>query len=616
MPHEYDFEPSADAIQPRQEAFAWRRSEGKARKFSIGRRVAFTSRTGLSNYGATGDAAFAPEDFAETGFWAQFLHPTVQVEGQGRFVTLNTYDRAAFTFGFLQFAAHVPDGDFVRWFRRMLIEASDAANYFPDLAIEKGRIVRNTAAGKQELENAASTAALMAYLNPGDAAVDAAEFVNAARLTDWTRRDVTSAHLQVEIGVETFRKLVASAARTFGLDGKPDWQCQVVADIYHQGRGKHEFGADGKPTGRKSEAIRQRHIRDALAAADPLTALTDIGRRESVFNANRCDGLKRAIRAKVAAGVFGHRVYDKAQGEFVLPAMLPLRRASARVVALAAAAVEAAPPPPHLCVGTVTAQPPVPGRLEVVKMKEAPFAVSDGPRGGDRVLLYVPKAFKPDRPARILWFCHGDLGDPCTNLIRHGADAYKYQLPHQLEAGDGQTLLIAPRQVKHGPQLGEFKNQQKVADFLFVAEAQLERMAGLGQGALANQPLIMASYSSGVGQMNAVLNSNEISERLHGGLYLDSILGNTTRKNALAHMIRLSKAKWCVLYGSSAVAAASASISDAVPKSRLVDETKAFQAAPIKAGDIVLHKASLQHEGFVAHALAPFTLTAALARMI
>ena len=49
------------------------------------------------------------------------MHPTAIAEG-ALFHTLNTYDRAQFTFSFLQFAAHVLDGDFVAHLRALLTQ--------------------------------------------------------------------------------------------------------------------------------------------------------------------------------------------------------------------------------------------------------------------------------------------------------------------------------------------------------------------------------------------------------------------------------------------------------------------------------------------------------------
>src|SRR5882672_2908594 len=40
---------------------------------------------------------------ADYGFWADFMYPSTQCETRGHFRWLNTYDRAYFTFGLLQY---------------------------------------------------------------------------------------------------------------------------------------------------------------------------------------------------------------------------------------------------------------------------------------------------------------------------------------------------------------------------------------------------------------------------------------------------------------------------------------------------------------------------------
>ena len=112
-------------------------------------------RWGLAFYGADADPAYSAVDHAALGTWAHLSEVTVAGEGLVRSTTLNTWDRAAFTFGFLQFAAHVPDGDFVQWFRAML-KHPEAADYFPALRLAGGRIADPSG----PLESATSTAGL------------------------------------------------------------------------------------------------------------------------------------------------------------------------------------------------------------------------------------------------------------------------------------------------------------------------------------------------------------------------------------------------------------------------------------------------------------------------
>jgi hypothetical protein len=106
---------------------------------------------------------YKPEDYKNSiDYWAYFINPTALAESKGSFHCLNTYDSAGFTIGFLQFAAHVAEGDFVKFFRALL-ELDEAAIYFPDLGLENGHIVQRTPHGVFRLENASSSEPLKRY---------------------------------------------------------------------------------------------------------------------------------------------------------------------------------------------------------------------------------------------------------------------------------------------------------------------------------------------------------------------------------------------------------------------------------------------------------------------
>lgn len=100
-------------------------------------------------------------------------------EGQS-FLSLNTYDRARFTSGFGQFAAHVENGDFVRWFRDML-QRPEAIDYFPNLEVRNGRIVRIEDTRTVILENDDTTEPLQKFFNPTLDDVEDAEVIGAAK---------------------------------------------------------------------------------------------------------------------------------------------------------------------------------------------------------------------------------------------------------------------------------------------------------------------------------------------------------------------------------------------------------------------------------------------------
>lgn len=245
--------------------------------FFVGRRVPYEGNIGLYNVFAGSTAKkinFDPVNYQnEYGFWVHFLNPTAGCEGRN-FMTLNSYDRAAFTFGFGQFAAHVPNGDFVQYFRSML-QKPEALEYFPGLALVNGRICRTEgSAGPVALESDESTAGLMRYLNPTLGAVEDEEVIAAAKLIHWTTNHRNARLEQVEQMITTYRSFMNRAQKRGLIDGRPAAQCCVIADILHHGRGG---------------SITWTLIAEALASSDPFNRLIAIG-------APQWDGRKRTLK--------------------------------------------------------------------------------------------------------------------------------------------------------------------------------------------------------------------------------------------------------------------------------------------------------------------------------
>ncbi|WP_221993391.1 hypothetical protein [Rhizobium leguminosarum] len=125
---------------------AWQRLQRKDRcrfEFIVGTSTSYTDdkmRIGLRQ----GKAAivsshqfgvYKAEDYtAAFDKWAYFISPTLNAEGSARFATLNTYDRAAFTFGAPQLAAHTPNLNFVVYLRGLLA-LPNAEKHFPELSL-------------------------------------------------------------------------------------------------------------------------------------------------------------------------------------------------------------------------------------------------------------------------------------------------------------------------------------------------------------------------------------------------------------------------------------------------------------------------------------------------
>lgn len=264
-------------------------------RFYIGSRVPYRGGKGLANSSGTARQKYDRAQYRDQyGFWADFIHPTAMAEG-ALFHTLNTYDRASFTFSFLQFAAHVPNGDFVVYMRALL-KLPLATEYFPDLALVGDRNCRLLDTGPVPLESDTSTSGLCDYLNPSVREIEDTEVIQAAKFVHWAQNDALNRQMQIEVGISHFRRNMAQYAARYALDGAPAAICLVVADIRHQGRAKSAA------------------IVSALASHKPLDALLDLG---AALYPERLKVLRREIKALTTDGTFGAFRYSAAQGEFV-----------------------------------------------------------------------------------------------------------------------------------------------------------------------------------------------------------------------------------------------------------------------------------------------------------
>ena len=218
-------------------------------------------------------------DFTDAfGPWAHFISPTLSAEGNARFATINTYDRAAFTFGAPQLAAHTPDKNFIVYLRELLA-LPDAAAHFPELSLRDDGLGKRTVhlakgEGFRDLEEVVKVVRpngkkddqllhLMEYLNPSATNIDDAELSAAARLMNWLRLDPKAKELQISVFIDHAKENLRQTKRKVAaFDGK-DWAVSLwIMDILHQGRGSY---AD---------------IATALASSDKQAGLRRIGAKK------------------------------------------------------------------------------------------------------------------------------------------------------------------------------------------------------------------------------------------------------------------------------------------------------------------------------------------------
>jgi hypothetical protein len=170
----------------------------------------------------------------------------------------------------------------------------EAANYFPDLAVQNGRIVKIGTGAAVPLETATTTQLLMDYLNPSLAGVDDEEVIAAAKFIHWAMNYAATQELQVRHMVATGHALLIEADRRIGLDGVGGDLACIVMDIRHHGRGTFA------------------EMMAALRAADPFKALLAIG---AIPHPERVRTLRNALVPRRAA--FAAKHWNRAAGEFV-----------------------------------------------------------------------------------------------------------------------------------------------------------------------------------------------------------------------------------------------------------------------------------------------------------
>lgn len=232
------------------------------------------------------------------GAWAHFMWPSVIAESNGRYISINAWDRAHFTWGFYQLAAHTPKDNLILLMRE-LVQLPSAARFFPDLTLVSGKLARQTDAGPVTLEREYEVQVgndkemqlvdFMTYMNPSSFRLDEREVVTAAKFAAWANEDSAMRAATVRVSVEIMKRKIKARASTFGLVGKRPELAIWISDIFHQGRG----------------SVRQ--VKNALALptfALQLGALSEID--VTGKHANRLESVKASVQVLLNEKRFDH----------------------------------------------------------------------------------------------------------------------------------------------------------------------------------------------------------------------------------------------------------------------------------------------------------------------
>lgn len=294
-----DFTISSGVLTNGRTAYSAKRNNSNEPKFTIGYRTSYEGNYGLFNTSVTEGQVYKPEDYPQYGFWSYFIYPTAMAESKGSFKCLNTYDRAKFTFSFMQYAAHVPNGDFVVFLKKLL-KLPNASDYFPKLLLKDNNIYYQGSNGAlSQLESSSSTQALMDYLNPTLSEVENQELICSARLVHWATNDPKHRALQAEVAVEHFKNNMKEYHRRFGLDKVPADVCLMICDIRHQGRSSNDRIANALNTN-----------------GDYARAFANLCTIGSTNYQSRITTVRNTIKALRDNGLFNKK-YNAATGEFV-----------------------------------------------------------------------------------------------------------------------------------------------------------------------------------------------------------------------------------------------------------------------------------------------------------
>jgi hypothetical protein len=255
----------------------------------------------------------------EWGLWSHFLWPTVSAESYGGYhLIYNTYDRARFTFGFYQLAAHTPDDNLILLFRELLALPS-AKTYVPDLALIEGKVTQLIGSGQQSLEEVTKVTRpngkkenqllhFMKYFNPDDKAMEQTEALRCAQLTYWMLDDPEALKAAIRVPFKIMITKIGKRLIPLKLTGRRPEIVIWVSDILHQGRGA---------TNTQTPLERVRAALNLPDEDQQYQALFSIGSESPKYNGRR-QTVHRCIQTLRAEHKFDGVEFGK--GKLALPA--------------------------------------------------------------------------------------------------------------------------------------------------------------------------------------------------------------------------------------------------------------------------------------------------------
>jgi hypothetical protein len=227
----------------------------------------------------------------------------------------------------------------------------------------------------------------------------------------------------------------------------------------------------------------------------------------------------------------------------------------------------------------------------------------------DRVLLHIPAAFDPERPAVMVVFFHGHGAE----LARDVRD--RQRLPAQVTAAGINAVLVAPQFAFDAADSSAGKFWQPNGFKRFLDEAAV-KFAGLygdprSAAAFANMPIVIVAYSGGFGPTLAVLERGGVRGRVRGLVLLDALYAGMDK---FADWIANNRSAFFVSSYTPYTAHHNADLENLLRK-RSVPYSSVLRHSEVNGSVTFLPAGAISHRDFVTHAWVNYPVKDILARM-
>jgi hypothetical protein len=227
----------------------------------------------------------------------------------------------------------------------------------------------------------------------------------------------------------------------------------------------------------------------------------------------------------------------------------------------------------------------------------------------DRVLLHIPAAFDPKRPAVMVVFFHGHGAE----LARDVRD--RQQLPAQVTAAGINAVLVAPQFAFDAADssAGKFWEPNGFKRFLDEAARKLAGLYGdpRSAAAFAKMPIVIVAYSGGFGPTLAVLDRGGVKGRVRGLVLLDALYAGMDK---FADWIANNRSAFFVSSYTPHTAHHNADLENLLRK-RSVLFSSELRRSELDGTVTFLPTGAISHRDFVTHAWANDPVKDILARM-